>query len=186
MIGQKGQTFNSRDARFLFLAAQPVREDDDEPPPGAAADASIRISFSGFTECAARLAREGASEDDLLEKAFPDVLQDYLLKVFLPATVGLGFWELKKTAVIFKRKTKTQADAKAGLAPPTAKLGLDVEQLLSEQSAVRTSMFSALANYKLDPPSQQLVVSYLKTMGLHPQVSRLPSSAFLLPRLCMC
>ena len=160
-----GKKLSTREARFMFLSAQAPETEDDEPPPGTTADKAIQVDYSGFIECVARLARE-TTELDLIDTLFATVLQDYLLETFLPSSGGLGFFELKKTAIAFKRKTKAKSGVAAGIVSPQAQLGPDVGAILKEQSSIRTALFSLLANYKLDPSSQKILIGYLADMGL--------------------
>jgi hypothetical protein len=80
----------------------------------------------------------------------------------------LKFFELKKTALKFKRKTR-KAAGKAGV-PITKLLGVDVENLLREQSSVRTTVFSAIANYPLEDTSQRVLVEHLQKMRVDEDV----------------
>ena len=48
------------------------------------------------------------TKKDLIVVPFSIVLQDFLMEVFIPKCLQMSFFELKKTAIKFKRKTKVR------------------------------------------------------------------------------
>jgi hypothetical protein len=174
----KMKVLTRREARFQFLSVQSPDSavTVDQPPVGVKPSNMLHIGFDGFVQCVARLARE-LTYEDLIVVPFVTAFQSYLLEYFLPKAAGMKFFELKKTALMFKRKTKKAATAKSGAIPVTKLLGADIESLLQEQSLVRTTVFSAIANYPLEDTSQTVLIEHLKKMGVAPDVvSRVESA----------
>ena len=165
----KMKVLTRREARFQFLS---VMSSDstitvDQPRVGVKPSNRLRVGFDGFVQCIARLARE-LTHEDLIVVPFVTAFQTYLLEYFLPKAAGLKFFDLKRTALKFKRKTR-KAATKSGV--PIAKLlGVDVENMLREQSLVRTTVFSAIANYPLEDTSQRVLIEHLQKMGVDQDV----------------
>jgi hypothetical protein len=165
----KMKVLTRREARFQFLS---VMSSDstitvDQPRVGVKPSNRLRVGFDGFVQCIARLARE-LTHEDLIVVPFVTAFQTYLLEYFLPKAAGLKFFDLKRTALKFKRKTR-KAATKSGV-PITKLLGVDVENMLREQSLVRTTVFSAIANYPLEDTSQRVLIEHLQKMGVDQDV----------------
>ena len=148
----KVKVMNMREARYQFLSV--VSSDSnvtvEQPPIGVKPSNTLKLGFDGFCQCVTRVARELTYEDLILEP-FAKAVQIYLLDFFLPKAAGMKFFEMKKTALVFKRKTKKAAFAKSGRVPVIKLLGADVENILKQQSLVRTTVVST----EQSPPHQR-------------------------------
>ena len=151
-----------REARFQFLSV--VSPDSAltqvQPAVGVRPSDTIRVGYDGFVQCVARLARE-LTREDLIVTSFASVFQTYLVGFFIPNAAGMKFFELKKTVLTFKRKTRKKASGGKNV---TKQLGNDVEAMLKHQSQVRTTVFSAIANYTLDDKTVAVLVTHLQEM----------------------
>ena len=165
-LGENHQRLSQREGRFLFLS---VMDRDsavtiEQPKVGAKPSSVFKLGFNGFVEAVCRMARE-LTNRDLISVPLSIVVQEFLLEVFIPKTLQITFFELKKTALKFKRKTKAKV-ANAG-GKVTERLGMDVAAILAEQSKLRTALFSVLANYPIDDESVALLLVYLAEVKLN-------------------
>jgi hypothetical protein len=138
----------------------------EEPPPGNGVADCLQLGFDGFVQCVARTGRE-LTRKDVVMTPVAEWLQGWLLEVFLAKTLQLGFWQLKKTAVKFKRKSKQAASGHRPGAQLSV-LGSDVQSVLKEFTALRTALFSLLANYGVDQVGQRLLLRWLREARLDP------------------
>jgi ankyrin repeat protein len=180
-----------RECRYCFLAVNDDETSTLEPMGGMTADSAIIVSYAGFCECLARLARakfiipkydpEDTSKPGKLKPlapAYKEFVDDLIQR-----THGLDFLALKRVGLTMKRKTAQQIKEKEaaergeevikGIAPGLLavkeKLGQDVADMLETESKARLAMFSVLANYGCDEPTRNMLLRYLADAGVDPE-----------------
>jgi hypothetical protein len=139
---------------------------------------------------AARIKMDKANIElaDQASDAAPEgVFDAYIKDEFIKKSAGLDFWQLKKLAIGMKRVTKKNAAAKdpnsaantrpqfvshfkeEALTAVQLKHGLDVANILAEESATRTGIFSVLANVAVDMDQITRICAYLHDCGAGPE-----------------
>jgi hypothetical protein len=152
-------------------------------------DRLARVQEAAFSEMS-KNADKAASLMELNDQTSDEVPQKvfdaYIRDDFIPKTTGLDFWQLKKLAIGMKRVTKKNAAKKEKEADNTRpqftgdfkeealievqrKHGLDVANILAEESDVRTVIYSALANVNIDMDKITKISAYLHDCGVGPE-----------------